>query len=281
MRYLFITVVLFSSVNVNAQISQKDLAVSAGSMAAFGCLKSGIGATMHDQSFVSGCLYGVGSAGLMVGANMLMAEAPYTPGYGPIAKVLNDVGASVQDNVMLGNGPFSSFVTMVGPVTVNISKEVRFSWNITSAVGILSALSMKQYKFDIKYSLATLNPIFKTRKLHCVRDSNGNGYHGITLGNTILRSANIQYLKGGRFSLSHELIHTLQFRRIYSFTHLSNKFDWISPIQKYGHWDISQDIMNLLLFAPSVIPSVYNIHPLELEAYAYEVGKEISIPAPF
>lgn len=243
----------------STSISNKDLAISAGSLAAFGCIKSGIGAVVHDQSLVRGCLYGVVGAGFEVAGNYLVSNAE-KKGFGALGKLSNDIGISIQDNVMLGGNVLDSFTTDISFISLTVGKNAGIKWNITPVVGLMSFGFNKQLKFNWQYSLYNLTPIF-VGEYPIYKDN--LYYAGLTLGNTI-------FTIPVNSTLNHELIHTLQWSRMRSSYYLGNTISLIRIPQEFGGWNISRDIVSNTLYGISNINrNCYYNNPLELEAYRW------------
>jgi len=263
--HILLISVISGSFLPESSINNKDLAISAGSLALFGCLKTGIGAAFNEGNFVRGCAYGVVGSLPQTAGNYFVSNATQYKGFGAIGKISNDIGISIQDNILRGNAPFSSFTTDISFVSVTIGKDWGFKYNATPIVGLAVFSLKKNISLNWRESLYNLTPVYNSINSFIY----GNYlYSGLTLGNTVSYSLNTN--RQGDI-LGHELIHTLQWSRMRSAFYLGGGIPFISDIQNKGYWNLSRDIISNSLYGISGINrDFYYNNPLELEAYAWE-----------
>ena len=244
------------SYRMNQQPKIKSYTIIASSHMVFGCLKSGIGSLLHNKNFLSGCAYGALGGTLTAGAVVAVSNAPYYPGAGAAGKLMNDIGLSLQDNIMLGLEPLDNLSTDIGFLSITVGKNSSIKYTVTPAAGIIAFVA-KGFDFKWRQSLYNLTPVFRENGGFMAQ---GSWWKGIAIGNTVLYS--------DKSALSHELIHTLQWSRMRSAQHLGNKIPVLSRIQKDGQWNITHDLLLLGMVGPNnTIEDAYYYNPLELEAY--------------
>ncbi len=241
-----------------------------GANLVFNCLKAGIGSYVNDKGFFVGC-----AKGTLAGAVSYLGEwtATYNeyPMVGAAGKLINDLGVSMSDNVMRGEGMFSQYQTELGPLTITFRDSVvpHPSFTLTPAVGIVASLAGGQ-KFDARQSLYNLTPIFTMPLLR--NDLGVNTYTGgYTTGNVISYTP----VEGAtRMILSHEFNHALFWSRM---RFCGDMINWV-PTEKLpllpemekiqGLWNIGQDICDNVLFSPMYFDKrAYYYEMPEVEAY--------------
>ena len=241
----------------------------------FGCLKSGIGSRINDNGFWKGCAKGALGGAVMYAGEHVASYNNY-PMFGGAGKLVHDLGVSMSDNVMRGDGMFSKYETELGPVTFTFDEGImpRLSFTLTPAIAIGHSISNKQ-SFDAKQSLYNLTPVFKT-VLPDERFTLNNRLHA-TLGST---SANVvSYTPMSedidRYVLSHEMNHVLFWSK---FRFSKDLLQWVptekahpslemEKIQRW--WNIGQDIGGNILYLPMNIDiRAYNYTMPELEAHS-------------
>ena len=240
---------------------------------AFGCLKSGIGSRLEGNGFWKGCAKGsLGGAVMYIGEHI--ASYNNYPMTGAAGKLVHDLGVSMSDNVMRGEGMFSQYETDLGPanLTFNDSYIPHISFTLKPAVGIAQSL-LNDESFDAKLSLYNLTPVFRREYL---QDSNVGG---VVLGSTIGNVISYLHIspKVDNRVLSHEMNHALYWSK---FRFSKDLVQWVPTekihpsleMEKIQHWwnigqDIAGNIDSLLL---SIDSRTYWYLPPELEAYSME-----------
>lgn len=221
---------------------------------AFGCIKSGVGMAYHGQNFFEGCAKGIIS-GAISHAGMWIATHQEHVVMGAVGKLVHDLGTSMSDNLARGEDWFYSYSTDLGPVNLTFAKGKvpQVSFAITPIVSMIVAAS--SYEFDWKRSLSNLTPVFKTKKW----PASFMKMEGYSAGPLIAYKSDSLYSTD--YTVSHEMVHTLQWRDLQFCGDLFFHNRWIN---------IGQDLCHLALFAPSVNKDYYLHSPLEFQAYAIE-----------
>src|SRR3989339_895853 len=187
------------------QAESKAMVLGANMVA--GCLKSGIGYAVNHKSFLEGCAKG-SLAGAIAFAGEYTATYNEHPGAGAVGKLVHDLGISMSDNAMHGEGMLSQYQTDIGPVTLTFSGGIvpRASFTIVPAVGMVMNFA-KGRSFDLGDSLSNLTPVFKMDPvfMNGVDASNGVAL-GYTKGNVVSYA---DWEGVGNLTLSHELNHSL------------------------------------------------------------------------
>ncbi len=83
--------------------------IVAGTNILTGCLKGGIGAKKRDEGFLEGCKKGM-LGGAIVAVGEEVASHNSYPFLGATGILIHDLGSSMQDNVMRGEGYLSQFL---------------------------------------------------------------------------------------------------------------------------------------------------------------------------
>ena len=243
---------------------------------AIGCLKSGIGAFMHDQGFSEGCGKGT-LAGIVAYAGELTATYSKKRFAGASGKLVYDLGISMQDNVMRGESMLSQYQTDLGPVTLTFKQSPlpKISFTLTPAVGIAVNLLQKN-KFDAKQSIYNLTPVFKIKNQIVESEtSTSKGasqvmWMGYTIGNVVAYSDynglysdyDLKWL-----SLSHETNHALFFSKMRFCGDILSQTETLEKLHKW--WNLGQDIGYYTIGVKLLSDDEYYL-PNELEAYSMQ-----------
>ena len=241
-----------------------------GANVAFGCLKAGIGSSANDKGFLNGCLKGMLGGAVAYAGEELASHNRY-PMVGAAGKLTHDLGISVQDNVMMGEGMFSRYQTDIGPVMLTFKDSIvpRGSFTLTPAVGIAKSL-LNENKLDARQSLYNLTPVFRFSSDNLRIGSEVIPVLGVTYGNVISYS-------GSGEVLSHEMNHAIGWSELRFCKNIADKVptEKIHPslemekIQRW--WDIGQDVCGVVAYLPTVMLNEgYYYDPAELRAYTMQ-----------
>jgi hypothetical protein len=215
-----------------------------------GCVISGIGALLNDNSFFKSCANGVLGGAIIYGGMKLTAEIHEFPAAG---KIVQSAGVSVWENQIEGRRAFEEYRLFVGPFDLRYNfAQGNFGARLlpTTTVKIIIAFARGE-EFQVKQSLLSLTPIF-----HTYRSRDDGGWWGGLSGFGVVHinmARHLSYRIGltPRYyeeNLSHELLHTYQYRRWGVTGSLFNKgtevlFNWkpeeslrISFWQDFSHW---------------------------------------------
>ena len=244
-----------------------------GANVAFGCLKSGIGSYINDKGFLNGCGKGA-LAGLVTSAGEWTAVYNNYPMVGAAAKGIHDLGVSMSDCVMRGEGMFCQYQTELGPATLTFRDSFLPNLSVTMLPTIaIGANLFMGNDFDWKTSLYNLTPVFVMSSEQWMQ----NGYvMGYTQSNVITyfpyKSQALRNLV-----LSHEFNHVLFWSKLRFSQDLLN---WIPTekihpkleMEKIGNWwNIGQDLGFNLMYLPQTIDNRTHYYQLpEWEAYSME-----------
>lgn len=258
----------------------KARAISLGVNVAFNCLKSGVGSKLNDGGFFSGCAKGALGGSVMFAGEYIASYNSY-PMIGASGKLVHDLGVSMSDNVMRGEGLFSQYETEFGPVTFTFKGSLvpDLSFTATPTYAVISNVLDKQ-EFDARRSLYNFTPVFRRRY---VPESRFGGHEERTVMPASTRGNVISYTdmsKSGysdwynKYTFSHEMNHVLFWSKSRSMKHLVNKLpsEGVHPalemekIQRW--WNIGQDLGGNIQYMPMYLnPKLYYYVLPEMNAY--------------
>jgi len=229
--------------------------------ALLGCIEAGIGEAIHRGRFVDGC-----GKGMVTGSVAYLGEAIGVSGGKGLGKIVFDGAISVQDNIMFGRSAFSQFQTDLGPVSLTFTNSLmpKIHTGLTAVAGLSYTLFSKN-KMDWKESLSYLTPIFSFDGLR----SNPSGfvYAGYTIG-TFIAYDHQASNKEKESIVTHEFIHTLQWRRMLALDEMS--IPWVDKLTERKATLVGRDIFGISPAMFALSNKAYSMSPFEIEAFTME-----------
>lgn len=248
----------------------------------FNCAKAGVISRMNKQNLLDGCIKGAMGGAIMSTGEYIATFAGTPTGeiettkkgnplLGAVGKLTNDLGVSIVDNVMRGEGMLSQYQTELGPLTLTFKDSIipHPSFTLTPVVGMISNV-VKGHEFDQKLSLAYLTPVFR---MNLVKGDLGVDtgemqvyYAGYSIGNVINYTPDTVGRGYQNLTLTHELNHTLFWSRMKSCDRLLYPLPYAKQIENW--WNAGHDLCQLLEAGPATVnKKLYYYTPSEIEAY--------------
>ena len=176
-------------------------------------------------------------------------------------KLTHAVGASMLENTATNEKLFYNLGIDFGPVRFDTKRGVRFQ---PFASGCLVAIAMLSRGFNLRLTLLSGTPIFNYKPKP--------GFNALTLANSFSFD-NKAYVNTGKYNnkynvISHEIIHTFQYRESQAITHMIgfNK-------SKHIYWDVPFNFINW--YIGDLSNKEYYGNYYEMEAHLIASGEQV------
>jgi hypothetical protein len=259
---------------------QKDDGIVLGANAVIGCAVGAIPSVVQGnkvKKILTDCSQGA-LGGALIYSGEKAASLSSTPGIGWLGHGLTSLGASIRENVAVGDGMLDRISYNLGPVKFthgkkNARKDKNFNWHILpgSLIGIITNLA-NGHEFNANASLYTGNPVFES--------DSGTKNEGYALGNvtTIRRHFDYKRNDGRGYSkfhipeskktntFNHEQVHANQYREFGSLEIALRQSEIYSSLSDTAHLALGPDLAVVSLFYLST-PLKERQKPMELVPY--------------
>ncbi len=244
MKLLTLLLILNTTVVIGQDLNTRRLQFGLLDITTSGLI-AGIGSIIHKspdqskfQAFTKGFIKG--SIGGAINYSSYYNSFRVTEGnwgYSYLNKGLNALGSSIIENSASNKPMFSNIAIDYGPIRIDISKNTKVRLQPFATVGFITGAFISNFNLNIKNSLKYATPYFTI--------NNPISINGVTLVNTIVlpkvQRTGIQVIDGKIVELSnpientisHELIHTYQYRAYSGITNI-----YLKNNNKYIYWDM-------------------------------------------
>jgi len=251
----------------------------------FNSVVGGVGSMIHKKNnetighaFINGIWKGsIGGAFTYAGKEITgLVGSKENYWYGLEGKIVHSIGTSITYNASMNYGIFDNYQLNFGPINLHTNfKNLQIRLNPISSVIFVYYLTQNDYKFNLEKTIKTGNPYFEFNAHQFLIEN--KDFLGKTLNNVILiQDKTITYRHNKFNTISHELIHTLQFEEclnINNFFKIKNYkiFNYISKDIPYNAIlsisklkAVSSDILSMTMRTSTHIPMEVNLDTIAL-----------------
>lgn len=188
-----------------------------------------------------------------------------------LAKLVNSIGTSMVENATLNTNFYDKWHINIGfnRLELDVKNNFKFNYKILPTAFVTTVISATKSKFNFKYSMQTLTPIFLSNNLE-------------NSGTTIANSIVLKNSESGINVLPHEIIHVFQFDDYLSLNLYFNKtkvkwqqkYPFVAKYSKWIYMDLPSSVfLRSLYLMENINQKCYYDNYFEHEANYYSLRK--------